>query len=128
MVASPYWFSGWSSSELSAPAWSECASPAAEAVRPPRCAIRIRRLAVLASCPGRVIHQPPDEDGGKAQEDPERRLSARVPRPVTGSGQTGGMSMGTPSPGRAAAAASPIGLEFPQSLAVYDDYAAAQKA
>src|SRR6478609_4885125 len=37
------------------------------------------------------------------------------------------MSMGTPSPGRAAAA-SPIGLEFPQSLAVYDDYAAAQKA
>jgi hypothetical protein len=38
------------------------------------------------------------------------------------------MSMGTPSPGRAAAAASPIGLDFPQSLAVYDDYAAAQKA
>src|SRR3982751_3490673 len=35
------------------------------------------------------------------------------------------MSMGTPSPGRAAA--SPIGLDFPQSLAVYDDYAAAQK-
>jgi hypothetical protein len=38
------------------------------------------------------------------------------------------MSMGTPSPGRAVAASSPIGLEFPQSLAVYDDYAAAQKA
>jgi F0F1-type ATP synthase assembly protein I len=38
------------------------------------------------------------------------------------------MSMGTPSPGRAAAASSPIGLDFPQSLAVYDDYAAAQKA
>jgi hypothetical protein len=37
------------------------------------------------------------------------------------------MSMGTPTPGRAAAAASPIGLDFPQSLAVYDDYAAAQK-
>ena len=37
------------------------------------------------------------------------------------------MSMGTPSPGRAAAS-SPIGLDFPQSLAVYDDYAAAQKA
>ena len=36
------------------------------------------------------------------------------------------MSMGTPSPGRGAAA-SPLGLEFPQSLAVYDDYAAAQK-
>src|SRR3954454_15763198 len=36
------------------------------------------------------------------------------------------MSIGTPSPGRAAA--SPIGLDFPQSLAVYDDYAAAQKA
>jgi len=35
--------------------------------------------------------------------------------------------MGTPSPGRAVAASSPIGLEFPQSLAVYDDYAAAQK-
>ena len=38
------------------------------------------------------------------------------------------MSMGTPSPGRAVAASSPLGLEFPQSLAVYDDYAAAQKA
>jgi hypothetical protein len=36
--------------------------------------------------------------------------------------------MGTPSSGRAAAMSSPIGLEFPQSLAVYDDYAAAQKA
>src|SRR3954467_10939259 len=36
------------------------------------------------------------------------------------------MSIGTPSPGRAAA--SPLGLDFPQSLAVYDDYAAAQKA
>jgi hypothetical protein len=36
------------------------------------------------------------------------------------------MSMGTPSPGRATA--SPLGLDFPQSLAVYDDYAAAQKA
>ncbi|HRD61141.1 MAG TPA: hypothetical protein PLZ93_15240 [Nocardioides sp.] len=36
--------------------------------------------------------------------------------------------MGTPSPGRAAASASPLGLDFPQSLAVYDDYAAAQKA
>jgi hypothetical protein len=38
------------------------------------------------------------------------------------------MSMGMPSSGRAAAAASPLGLDFPQSLAVYDDYAAAQKA
>src|SRR5690348_4062535 len=38
------------------------------------------------------------------------------------------MSMGTPTPGRAGAAATPLGLEFPQSLAVYDDYAAAQKA
>src|SRR4051812_7240076 len=38
------------------------------------------------------------------------------------------MSMGTPTPGRGAAAASPIGLDFPQSLAVYDDYASAQKA
>ena len=37
------------------------------------------------------------------------------------------MSMGTPSAGRAAASASPLGLDFPQSLAVYDDYAAAQK-
>jgi hypothetical protein len=37
------------------------------------------------------------------------------------------MSMGTPTPGRGGAAASPIGLDFPQSLAVYDDYAAAQK-
>jgi hypothetical protein len=37
------------------------------------------------------------------------------------------MSMGNPSSGRAVAASSPIGLEFPQSLAVYDDYAAAQK-
>jgi len=37
------------------------------------------------------------------------------------------MSMGTPS-ARAAAASAPLGLEFPQSLAVYDDYAAAQKA
>ena len=36
--------------------------------------------------------------------------------------------MGNPSTGRAAAMSSPIGLEFPQSLAVYDDYAAAQKA
>jgi len=35
------------------------------------------------------------------------------------------MTMGTPSAGRAG---SPLGLEFPQSLAVYDDYAAAQKA
>src|SRR3982751_3402031 len=35
------------------------------------------------------------------------------------------MSMRTP--GQQAAAASPIGLDFPQSLAVYDDYAAAQK-
>jgi hypothetical protein len=41
---------------------------------------------------------------------------------------TGLMSMGNPSPGRAVAASSPLGLEFPQSLAVYDDYAAAQKA
>ena len=38
------------------------------------------------------------------------------------------MSMGTPSTGRAAAASSPLGLDFPQSLAVYDDYSAAQKA
>jgi hypothetical protein len=38
------------------------------------------------------------------------------------------MSMGTPSSGRAAAASSPLGLDFPQSLAVYDDYASAQKA
>jgi hypothetical protein len=38
------------------------------------------------------------------------------------------MSMGTPSPGRAAATSSPLGLEYPQSLAVYDDYASAQKA
>jgi heat induced stress protein YflT len=38
------------------------------------------------------------------------------------------MSMGTPSAGRADATASPLGLDFPQSLAVYDDYAAAQKA
>ena len=37
------------------------------------------------------------------------------------------MSMSTPS-ARAAAASAPLGLEFPQSLAVYDDYAAAQKA
>jgi Heat induced stress protein YflT domain len=37
------------------------------------------------------------------------------------------MSMGTPSSARGLAASSPIGLEFPQSLAVYDDYAAAQK-
>jgi len=37
------------------------------------------------------------------------------------------MSMGTPS-ARATAASAPLGLEFPQSLAVYDDYAAAQKA
>ena len=36
------------------------------------------------------------------------------------------MSMGTPSAGRATA--SPLGLDFPQSLAVYDEYAAAQKA
>ncbi len=36
--------------------------------------------------------------------------------------------MGTPSPGRAAAASSPLGLDYPQSLAVYDDYASAQKA
>ena len=36
------------------------------------------------------------------------------------------MSIGTPSPGRAAS--SPLGLDFPQSLAVYDEYAAAQKA
>src|SRR3954454_8848659 len=36
------------------------------------------------------------------------------------------MSMGTPTPGRGATA-SPIGLDFPQSLAVYDDYASAQK-
>ncbi len=36
------------------------------------------------------------------------------------------MSMGTPSAGRANA--SPLGLDFPQSLAVYDEYAAAQKA
>ena len=35
--------------------------------------------------------------------------------------------MSMPTPARAAAAASPLGLEFPQSLAVYDDYAAAQK-
>jgi F0F1-type ATP synthase assembly protein I len=37
------------------------------------------------------------------------------------------MSMGTPTPGRVTAT-SPLGLDFPQSLAVYDDYAAAQKA
>ncbi|MXG90091.1 general stress protein [Nocardioides flavescens] len=34
--------------------------------------------------------------------------------------------MGTPAPGRPGT--SPLGLDFPQSLAVYDDYAAAQKA
>jgi len=34
--------------------------------------------------------------------------------------------MGTPAPGRQGS--SPLGLDFPQSLAVYDDYAAAQKA
>ena len=34
--------------------------------------------------------------------------------------------MRTPSAGRAGA--SPLGLDFPQSLAVYDEYAAAQKA
>jgi len=32
------------------------------------------------------------------------------------------------SSARAAAASAPLGLDFPQSLAVYDDYAAAQKA
>ena len=32
------------------------------------------------------------------------------------------------TPGQNAAASSPLGLDFPQSLAVYDDYAAAQKA
>ena len=32
------------------------------------------------------------------------------------------------TPGQDAAASSPLGLDFPQSLAVYDDYAAAQKA
>ena len=53
---------------------------------------------------------------------PKRSLRAR-----TGVGQTGAMSMGTPS-ARAAAASAPLGLDFPQSLAVYDDYAAAQKA
>jgi hypothetical protein len=37
------------------------------------------------------------------------------------------MSMGTPSPGRVTAG-SPLGLDFPQSLVVYDDYASAQKA
>ena len=35
----------------------------------------------------------------------------------------GSMSISSPS-----SSSSPIGLEFPQSLAVYDDYAAAQKA
>lgn len=35
--------------------------------------------------------------------------------------------MGTPTPG-GRPPASPLGLDFPQSLAVYDDYAAAQKA
>lgn len=32
------------------------------------------------------------------------------------------------TPGQDAASSSPLGLDFPQSLAVYDDYAAAQKA
>jgi hypothetical protein len=36
------------------------------------------------------------------------------------------MSMRTPTSGPGGA--SPLGLDFPQSLAVYDDYAAAQKA
>jgi hypothetical protein len=36
------------------------------------------------------------------------------------------MSMRTPR--QDAAASSPLGLDFPQSLAVYDDYAAAQRA
>src|SRR3712207_5254573 len=36
------------------------------------------------------------------------------------------MSMRTP--GQNAATSTPLGLDFPQSLAVYDDYAAAQKA
>jgi hypothetical protein len=53
---------------------------------------------------------------------PKRNLRARPEF-----GQTGAMSMGTPS-ARAAAASAPLGLDFPQSLAVYDDYAAAQKA
>ena len=35
------------------------------------------------------------------------------------------MGMGNAAPGRTG---SPLGLEFPQSLAVYDDYAAAQKS
>jgi len=40
-------------------------------------------------------------------------------------GHTGRMSMPSGLPG--SAAANPLKLEFPQSLAVYDDYAAAQK-
>ncbi len=40
---------------------------------------------------------------------------------------TWSMSMGNPS-GRAAPPSAQLGLDFPQSLAVYDDYAAAQKA
>src|ERR1700709_1521164 len=32
------------------------------------------------------------------------------------------------TPGRQAAASSPLGLDYPQSLAVYNDYASAQKA
>lgn len=36
--------------------------------------------------------------------------------------------MSLPTPGGPGAAASPLKLEFPQSLAVYDDYAAAQRA
>jgi hypothetical protein len=40
------------------------------------------------------------------------------------------MATNTPfgGPGRAAQGSSPMQLQFPQSLAVYDDYAAAQKA
>src|SRR5215217_9029169 len=38
------------------------------------------------------------------------------------------MSMSSGLPGPSARNASPLKLQFPQSLAVYDDYAAAQKA
>lgn len=52
-----------------------------------------------------------------------RRDSTGALRP---SGTLATMSMPTPGAGRAAAV-SPLKLEFPQSLAVYDDYAAAQR-
>src|SRR4051812_8518606 len=97
----------------------ERASTAAEAVSPAVWKTRLRFVGCRGCGAGR---------GSSSDTTPMMAIAdERTLRALHAFGQTEAMSLGTPTPGRAGTA-SPLGLDFPQSLAVYDDYAAAQKA